>query len=91
LWAALFRKGDLLAAAPEERFTRVKHQGGIPWNAIQFCLDSAGIEPEDVAGVSFVLARQDGPVCVKQDMGVAALSEDFVQKHKLRGKGTPDV
>jgi carbamoyltransferase len=47
--AAIFRNGELLAAAPEERFTRVKHQGGIPWNAIQFCLEQAGIEPNDVS------------------------------------------
>jgi carbamoyltransferase len=49
--AAIFKNGELLAAAPEERFTRVKHQGGIPWNAIQFCLDWAGIEPNDVSVV----------------------------------------
>jgi carbamoyltransferase len=49
--AAIFRNGELLAAAPEERFTRVKHQGGIPWNAIQFCLNHAGIEPEEVSAV----------------------------------------
>lgn len=47
--AALFRNGELLAAAPEERFTRVRHQGDIPWKAIQFCLDWAGIEPSDVS------------------------------------------
>jgi carbamoyltransferase len=49
--AAIFRNGELLAAAPEERFTRVKHQGGIPWNAIEFCLNQAGIEPDDVSAV----------------------------------------
>lgn len=49
--AAIFKNDELVAAAPEERFTRVKHQGGIPWNAIQFCLDWAGIEPGDVSVV----------------------------------------
>jgi carbamoyltransferase len=49
--AAIFRNGELLAAAPEERFTRVKHQGGIPWNAIEFCLNQAGIEPDEVSAV----------------------------------------
>lgn len=55
--AALFRDGELLAAAPEERFTRVKHQGGIPWNAIRFCLDWAGIEPGDVTAVGHAFTR----------------------------------
>jgi carbamoyltransferase len=49
--AAIFKNGELLAAAPEERFTRVKHEGGIPWRAIEFCLDWAGIEPNDVSVV----------------------------------------
>jgi carbamoyltransferase len=49
--AAIFKNGELLAAAPEERFTRVKHQGGIPAKAIQFCLEFAGVEPNDVSVV----------------------------------------
>jgi carbamoyltransferase len=46
---ALFRNGELIAAAPEERFTRLKHQGGIPWQAIRFCLNWAGIDADDVS------------------------------------------
>src|SRR5687767_13379952 len=55
--AALFKNGELIAAAPEERFTRVKHQGGIPWNAIQFCLEWAGIEPNEVTVVCHSFRR----------------------------------
>jgi predicted NodU family carbamoyl transferase len=33
----------LIAAIEEERFTRVKHWAGFPAQAIQFCLQQAGI------------------------------------------------
>src|SRR6476661_5819905 len=50
--AALLCDGVLVAAVEEERFTRVKHAGGFPYSAIDFCLDSAGIEMSDVDHVA---------------------------------------
>jgi len=49
--AALIKDGELIAAAEEERFSRVKHHSGFPYNAIQFCLDYAGIQLKDVEHV----------------------------------------
>ncbi|RMG02408.1 MAG: hypothetical protein D6735_10285, partial [Acidobacteria bacterium] len=49
--AALIKDGELIAAAEEERFSRVKHHSGFPYNAIQFCLDYAGIKLKDVEHV----------------------------------------
>jgi carbamoyltransferase len=46
--AALVVDGKVVAAAEEERFTRIKHTKGFPKNAIQFCLDYAGIKIGDV-------------------------------------------
>jgi carbamoyltransferase len=46
--AALLQDGKLIAAAEEERFSRIKHDFGYPTNAIQFCLDSGGIKSGDV-------------------------------------------
>ncbi|HKD68836.1 MAG TPA: carbamoyltransferase [Candidatus Binataceae bacterium] len=46
--AALLRDGQLIAAAEEERFSRKKHDYGFPENAIDFCLRSAGVKPEDL-------------------------------------------
>jgi carbamoyltransferase len=41
--------GEVVAMAEEERFTRVKHAvRSYPRNAARFCLDWAGIEPEDL-------------------------------------------
>jgi carbamoyltransferase len=51
--AALLHDGLLTAAAEEERFSRVKHDYGFPRNAIQFCLDQAGIEGKDLDYVVF--------------------------------------
>ena len=46
--AAIVRDGHLLAAVEEERFTRVKHTAGFPSNAVQYCLEFAGISMEAV-------------------------------------------
>ncbi len=46
--AALLQDGQLIAAAEEERFSRVKHDFDYPQNAIDFCLKSGGIRGEDV-------------------------------------------
>lgn len=51
--AALLHDGVLVAAAEEERFSRVKHDYGFPKNAIQFCLDQAGLQGKDLDYVVF--------------------------------------
>jgi carbamoyltransferase len=51
--AALLRDGVLVAAAEEERFTRKKHDSAFPKQAIQFCLDQAGIQAKDLDHVVF--------------------------------------
>ncbi|MBF0394861.1 MAG: carbamoyltransferase, partial [Alphaproteobacteria bacterium] len=43
--ACLIVDGRVVAAAEEERFTRVKHWAGVPERAARFCLDWAGLEP----------------------------------------------
>ncbi len=51
--AALICDGRILAAAEEERFTRVKGDASFPINAIGFCLDFAGVRSEDLSSVVF--------------------------------------
>src|SRR6188508_1390503 len=51
--AALFKDGQLVAAAEEERFTRKKHDAGFPRHAAQYCLDQAGIQVKDLDYVGF--------------------------------------
>ena len=51
--AALIRDGNIVAAAQEERFTRKKHDASFPRNAINYCLDEAGITIDDLDTVVF--------------------------------------
>ena len=46
--AALVVDGETVAAAQEERFSRKKHDFRFPTHAINYCLEQAGIGPEDV-------------------------------------------
>ncbi len=56
--AALFIDGELVAAAEEERFLRDKHaKGKYPYEAARFCLEHAGVRPEQVQVVAFPYAR----------------------------------
>ena len=50
---AILVDGGLIAASAEERFTRVKHQGGIPWKAIEFCLKQANVNRDQVDIISY--------------------------------------
>jgi carbamoyltransferase len=50
--AALLRDGELVAAAEEERFSRVKHHIGFPYQAITYCLKEAGITLAEVDHVA---------------------------------------
>lgn len=43
--AALFVDGDVVAAAEEERFNRVKHASGLPVEAARWVLAEAGVKP----------------------------------------------
>lgn len=51
--AAIIVDGNIVAAAQEERFSRKKHDPGFPSDAIQFCLDRAGVGLSDVSAVVF--------------------------------------
>ncbi len=51
--AALICDGEIIAAAQEERFTRKKHDAEFPKNAIEYCLQEAGISAKDLAHVVF--------------------------------------
>jgi carbamoyltransferase len=51
--AALLRDGVLVAAASEERFSRVKADAGFPEQAIRFVLAAGGITMEDVDHLGF--------------------------------------
>jgi carbamoyltransferase len=51
--AALVVDGTIVAAAQEERFTRVKHDHRFPKNAVAYCLQEAGLAVEELDYVGF--------------------------------------
>jgi carbamoyltransferase len=50
--ACLIRDGEIVAAAEEERFRRIKHWAGFPSDAIRYCLQEAGIGMRNVEHVA---------------------------------------
>jgi len=51
--ACLLRDGAVIAAAEEERFSRLKHDRRFPLHAIEYCLTQGHIRAEHLAAVSF--------------------------------------
>jgi len=51
--AALLVDGEIVAAAQEERFTRVKHDHEFPKNAVNYCLREAGLTADKLDYVVF--------------------------------------
>ncbi|QPJ65301.1 MAG: carbamoyltransferase [Candidatus Nitrohelix vancouverensis] len=51
--AALICDGEIIAAAQEERFSRIKHDPNFPKNSIAYCLSQAAISSEAVDFIVF--------------------------------------
>ena len=51
--ACLVRDGAIVAAAQEERFSRIKHDPNFPARAVEYCLREGGIEAKDLHCVGF--------------------------------------
>lgn len=51
--AALIINGEIVAAALEERFSRIKHDNSFPSEACKFCIKFANINPVDIDEVIF--------------------------------------
>jgi len=51
--AAFVRDGEIVAAAQEERFTRIKHDSQFPTNAVEYCLKAGKLTAEEIDYVVF--------------------------------------
>jgi carbamoyltransferase len=51
--SCLLQDGQLVSAAQEERFSRVKHDARLPVAAFRYCLDEGGIDVLDVDAVAY--------------------------------------
>jgi carbamoyltransferase len=99
--ATLIRDGQIIAAAEEERFSRVKHHSGFPYHAVQYCLDEAKITIADVEHVALYwkpwILRHKALQALKSlristdmfrarvERGVAQVSESYLGMFKLPG------
>jgi carbamoyltransferase len=92
--ATLIHDGEIVAAAEEERFSRRKHHSGFPYNAMQYCLEEAGIKVADLAHIGLYwkpwVLRHKAMQALKSamisrdmfkarvDRGVAQVSESYL-------------
>ena len=91
--AALVVDGDLVAAAEEERFNRVKHVAGFPALAARWCLERTGL---DAAELDHVAVSRDPRANIGQKLlrtvrhGASAryLKERLQNAAKVRDVGT---
>lgn len=51
--ACLIKDGELVSAVQEERFSRIKHDWRFPLNAINYCINEAGISINEIEIISF--------------------------------------
>ena len=51
--ACLLKDGQIIAAAEEERFSRIKHDFSFPERSINFCLEYANIQHQDIDYIVF--------------------------------------
>ena len=51
--ACLLKNGEIIAAAQEERFTRIKHDASYPYNAIEFVLEYSKLKLSEVDQIVF--------------------------------------
>lgn len=92
--ATIIRDGQLIAAVEEERFSRIKHHSGFPFQSIQYCLGEARISLADVEHVALYwkpwVLRHKAMQALKSaaishemfkarvDRGVAQVSESYL-------------
>ena len=51
--ACLLQRGKIIAAAQEERFTRIRHDSAFPKEAVGFCLKQAGLNFKDIDLIAY--------------------------------------
>ena len=79
--ASLIKDGRIVAAAEEERFSRRKHHSGFPYNAVQYCLDEAGIKMADVEHVALYWKPW-----VLRHKAIQALKSAFISREMFRAR-----
>ncbi len=82
--AAILVNGKLIAATEEERFTRTKHWAGFPQQAIDFCLNEAGVTMEQV---DYICVGRDPKAKFKKKLKFMLQSPLGVLKYAIKRLG----
>ncbi len=88
--AALVIDGNLVAAAEEERFRRIKHWAGFPTEAIKFCLKEAGVTLDAVTAIAIntdpsVARGQRLLYAIKKRPSLSLIVEKLKTRHARMG------
>ncbi len=83
--AALVCDGTVIAAAEEERFTRIKHDSAVPLRSIEFCLEQGGLSMTDIDLIAFAdLPFRSGRDSVLADIDRSVLWRLYQEGHVPR-------
>ncbi|PIN98975.1 MAG: hypothetical protein COT90_01755 [Candidatus Diapherotrites archaeon CG10_big_fil_rev_8_21_14_0_10_31_34] len=82
--AALLKDGTIVAAAEEERFTRIKHDSSFPMNAIEYCLKQENITIKEINFIGFY----EKPL-IKYERILSQIIETFPLSLKIFLKNMP--
>jgi len=86
--AALIKDGQLVAAAEEERFNRIKHWAGFPTEAIKYCIKAGGITAKEINYISINrntqanLLKKIGYI-IKQRPSLSSLKDRLLNRSKI--------
>ena len=89
--ACLIKNGELVAAAEEERFVRIKHFSGFPKNSIKFCLDYGKIKISEVDYVALNYNpnsnfKEKITYSLKNIFKLSTIKKIYNQKNKFKNK-----
>jgi carbamoyltransferase len=88
--ACLVVDGQLIAAAEEERFRRIKHWAGLPTEAIRYCLEAGGISITEVDRIAInrnpsANALRKALFTFARKPSLAAITDRLKNAGKVRG------
>ena len=70
--ACLMVDGEIICAASEERFTRVKLDNSFPRNAIQFCLEFLEIKLSEIDTIAYAWSKGFNPELLEQYLSMGS-------------------
>jgi len=82
--ATLLQDGEVVAAVNEERFNRTKHYGYLPFESIQYCLDTGDVTTDDLDAVAVPseVLRTDARLLLDAEVDTTNVSQSSLSLFK---------